>query len=360
MEYSSQVERTAYAVRLALIVAFLLLVLWIAGRILLVIFAGLLLAIMLQGLTVELADRMRMSRGWALFLLTATLLGVLAATLYLLMPRIITQSVHIFDNARLGIEELFRQVSGILPETTFPADKLPNLRQITSGFFHFGSTVTDAVVTVIIILFVGFYTAVGSSWYVSGFIGLFPAAKRDPVREILTETGRSLRWWLLGRASAMLCVAILTAVALSLLSIPLAVTLGLLTGLLTFIPYIGALIAAVPTMLVGFAQSPLEALYVLVVYVGIHVVEGYILIPLIQQRTVHMPPALLLCAQVFFGTLFGIAGVALAAPLTVVVMVVTRIVYLRDMLGSEESPEPAKTASPSDRPMPHADPTNLP
>ena len=333
MGYPTEIERTARVLRLAVITAILALALWLTGRVLLEIFAGLLVAVMLRGLSEQLSRRTHLSRRWALLMVSVGLLGLLAATIYFLTPRLIAQGFQVFHEASLAIDELSQRVSEILPDYTFGPNKLPNLPQLSSGVVHAGATVTDAIITPVIIVFVGFYAAVSSPLYVGGFVRLFPRKHRVLVREVLNECGRSLEWWLFGRALIMLAVTVLTLIGLSLLSMPLAFTLSLLAGLLTFIPYIGPLISAVPALLIAFVQSPILAAYVALVYVAAHILEGYILAPLIQQRAVHMPPALMLCGQVMLGTLFGIAGFALAAPLTVVVMVLTQIVYLRDVLG---------------------------
>jgi predicted PurR-regulated permease PerM len=131
----------------------------------------------------------------------------------------------------------------------------------------------------------------------------------------------------------MVLVGILSATGLALLGVPLALILGIIAGLLDFIPYLGPLMAGVPAVLIAFSDSPTQALYVVVLFGLIQLFEGYLMEPLIENKTVCLPPALTIVMQVLFGTLFGLAGVALATPMTAVLAVVVTMLYVQDVLG---------------------------
>ncbi len=136
----------------------------------------------------------------------------------------------------------------------------------------------------------------------------------------------------------MSVVGIATSIGLWSLGIPFAATLGLLSGILTFIPNFGPILAAVPAILLGLSHGPMSALYVTLLYVGIQAVESNLLTPLIQQRNVKLPPVLNVGFQVLLGVLFGVPGLIVAAPLAVVAMVCTRRFYVEDYLGDPLSP----------------------
>lgn len=328
-----QSERTAILVRHTLILGIILVVLWILGQVLLEIFAGILLALLLDGFTQRLSAHLRLPRGWALFAVIVSIAAILTGASFYLTPRVIEQSYQIEGQATAAIDRL----SGLLSKLNVSPSKIPDLHQLLTGFVHFGATATEVFVVPFVILFIGFYGAVNPGLYVDGFVRLFPLRLRDRAREVLAEASRSLRWWLLGRAVTMLAVTIMAFVGFSIISLPLALTLSLLTGLLTFVPYLGAIIAAVPSLLIAYLQSPLIAAYTLGIYISAHIVEGYIVAPLVQQRTVHLAPALLLGSQVVLGALFGVWGIALAAPTVVILMVIIRLYYLRDVLGESET-----------------------
>lgn len=156
-------------------------------------------------------------------------------------------------------------------------------------------------------------------------------------REVLDEIGVTLSKWLVGKAYSMVAAGVMTAVGLSLLGVPLALLLGIIAGLLDFIPYVGPLMAGVPALLIAFSDSPAQALYVLL-FSAVQLVQGYLLEPLIDQHTVALPPALTITMQVTFGAVFGMAGVALATPMTAVLVVLVAMLYVQDVLGDDAKP----------------------
>jgi predicted PurR-regulated permease PerM len=131
-----------------------------------------------------------------------------------------------------------------------------------------------------------------------------------------------------GQLVAMLSVGLITGIGLWLLDVPLALSLGLIAGILEFIPFIGPILSAIPALLVAFTQDGWTPLYVLLLYLGIQQIEGNVLMPVIQKWAVSLPPALGLLGVVIFGLLFGILGVLFATPLMVVVMVFVQKLYV--------------------------------
>jgi predicted PurR-regulated permease PerM len=114
---------------------------------------------------------------------------------------------------------------------------------------------------------------------------------------------------------------------------PLALTLGLLAGLLSFIPNIGPILSFVPAGLLAIPQGFSQVLYVGLLYIGIQTVESYVITPPMQRRMVSLPPALTISAQVILGVLFGFLGLLLATPLAAAVLVLVKMLYLEDVLG---------------------------
>ena len=193
-----------------------------------------------------------------------------------------------------------------------------------------------AIGSLFVILFVGLYVAYEPGVYTRGAVRLLPAGKRPRAAEVLARLGEVLRSWLFGRLVAMVATGILTAVGLWALRIPFTLTLGFLAGLLTLIPYIGALLSVIPALLIALTQVPSHALYVVLLYGVVQFIEGYVITPLVQRSTNHMPPALQLLVQVLFGVVTGPLGVILATPLLACVMVLTEMLYIEDILGERE------------------------
>jgi predicted PurR-regulated permease PerM len=141
--------------------------------------------------------------------------------------------------------------------------------------------------------------------------------------------GSALRLWLVGQLFAMALVGILAGLGLWLLGIPSALALGLIAGLLEFVPVVGPIAAAVPAVLLAMLVGWEESLMVAGLYFAIQQVEGYVITPLVQQRAVDLPPALTLFSLIALGTVFGVPGVLLAAPMTVAIYVALKTLYLR-------------------------------
>jgi predicted PurR-regulated permease PerM len=195
--------------------------------------------------------------------------------------------------------------------------------------------VADFLVAVVLIVVVGIFAAAEPALYKAGFLHLVPPPHRPRARQAVETVVFNLRYWLLGQVFLMIIIGVTSAVGLWLLGIPLALTLGLLAGIMEMIPYIGAWIAAVPAALIALLVSPTHVVMVLGLYLGLHLLEGYILLPLVQRRAVDMPPALTLTMQVLLGQLLGLMGLFVAAPLTVAMVVLLKMLYVEDTLGDQ-------------------------
>ena len=205
---------------------------------------------------------------------------------------------------------------------------------IGRGLGLIGSTF-GAIANVLIVIFFAVFMAAQPQPYIEGFLFLVPRRRRERAREVLYEIGNVLRRWLIGQSLLAVCVAFLTGAGLMLLGAPFAIALALLAGLMEFVPYIGPFVAAVPAILVGFAESPQLALQVGLLFLGIQMAESYVLAPLIQHKAVHLPPAAILFAQVLMGAIVGALGVAVATPLAAAVMVAVSMLYVEDALGDK-------------------------
>jgi predicted PurR-regulated permease PerM len=139
-------------------------------------------------------------------------------------------------------------------------------------------------------------------------------AHRGRAHEVLGTLGQTLRGWLLGQFGVMVINGVLTWLGLMLIGVPQAALLGVITGVLNFIPNLGPFLAAVPALLLALSEGPTQVLSVLALFVLIQNLEGFVLTPLVQQRTVDIPPALLLTAQVLLGVLFGFSGCCSRCP----------------------------------------------
>jgi predicted PurR-regulated permease PerM len=170
----------------------------------------------------------------------------------------------------------------------------------------------------VIMLFIGLYGAAQPRLYRGILLSVAPSSVRSQLDHALETTVKALTRWMLGRLVAMIFVGVTSGVVFAALHIPLAFTLALLAGALTFVEYAGAIASAVPPVLLAVAQSPGKALAVLLLFTGLHVVEGYVLTPLLARASVRLRPVFTLSAQVILGALGGPIALTFSTPLLVV------------------------------------------
>jgi len=310
-------------------------------QVLLIIFAAILVAVFLQGLTAWLGTHAHLPWLAALSLVVAVILAVVGGLTVLAGPQIVEQVATLVERIPDDLAQLRKNLAQYSWGPTL-LEQLPPPEQVVlpdkeilgrlSGIF---STAVGAFANVVIVLLIGIYLTVSPHLYIQGALHLVPLDHRQRAREVLEALGHALHWWLVGRFAAMAAVGVLTVIALWLIDMPLPLALGFIAGLLSFIPYVGPIASAVPAVLVGLAQDPLTAVYVVVVYAVVQFLEGNFITPLIQKRAVALPPALLLTAQLLMGVLFGLLGLLLATPLAVVVIVLIQMLYVQDVLGDQ-------------------------
>ena len=295
-------------------------------------------AIFLRGVSDWVSERTQLSGGWSLALVTLSLISILGICIWLLAPDVAEQIDELQKSLPQSVRHLSERVeqyewatdSAQLPN---PSELLPGRTNVLARVTGIFSTTLGIIANLVIIISLGLYLAVEPRLYTRGVIRLVPASRRERSRAVLDEVGKTLRWWLIGKAASMVVIGALTAFGLWMLNVPLALTLGLLAAALTFIPNIGPILAVVPAALLALLQSPTRALYVLLLYLVIQTVESYLLTPIVQRRTVQLPPALTIFSQVLLGVLLGGLGLALATPITAAALVIVRMVYVEDALN---------------------------
>jgi predicted PurR-regulated permease PerM len=332
-------RRVLIAISLVVIVALTLFVLGSAVHVFLMVFAGLLLAVLLDGVASFVSERTPFPRSLVLGATVAGLLFFGVALLWGLGPRVGAQLSEFVDlipsavskaGAALREYEWSRKLLSLTIEPkellALGGGVLRPMRGLLSGAF-------TGIIDLVIILVVGIYVAASPKTYVKGALRLLPVSRRARAGEVVVALTHVIRRWIAGRLASMLVVGVLTIVGLLIAGIPLALTLGLFAALATFVPYVGPAVGAIPAILVALTDEPVKALYVVLVFTIVQVLENYIITPLIDQKAVSLPPALLISAQILMGVLLGAAGVLFATPLVVVIVVLVQMLYVQDVLG---------------------------
>ncbi len=328
---SSQSSEARFVRRVVIVLALigLAVVLWQLRQLLMLVFGAVVIATIFRAL----ADPIRRHLGLPDWLaLTAAILLIMAliGTAFAAFGREVgRQAERLADSlpaawraleARLGDLDL-GELSDVLPG---PGDLV--------GLTSFALSLGGALATVLLVVAAAIYFAAQPNIYRRGLVLLVPKTGRELVDEALGDSGRALAMWLRGQVITMTAVGTLVGIGLWLIGMPSPLALGLLAGLLDFVPFLGPIAAAIPALLIAFSMDFELGLWTLALYVLVQQVEGNFLYPLVQRYAVGIPPALLLFALLAAGLLFGLPGVFLGAPLTVVAYVLVKRLYVREAL----------------------------
>lgn len=309
----------------------------------LLVFAGILLAVFFTSMSNWLSVKSGLRRGFSLTIVTLVLFGSLIGLGLLVAPTVAAQAEEMQETIPQAYEDLRSKLMShslgkrVLKEVeNGEREMLPEpdalLGHITSMF----TSTLDALTSVGIILITGLFLASNPTMYTKGFIKLFPVARRTRFYAVLDKCYQTLKQWLFGMFLAMCLIGISLWVGFTLLGLKLALLMAMFGFFFAFIPNIGPILAGAPPILLGLLQGPQMAVNVMIVYAIIQMVEGYVLTPIIFEKTVALPPALLLFFQVLLGIQEGGLGLLMAAPLLAVVLVLVQELYIKDILEKKE------------------------
>lgn len=334
MRQARALERIALILGWTTGVAATAIVFWLLGDVLLLVFAAALLGTALHGAAAYVSRKLRVPQGFALagVLLGLTVLFVLAA--WWTGPRLVKEASQLQDQ----LTRQWASLSGWLSSTAWGSALLRELPASLGGSGQMSGiaprvagTIAGALWsavglfgTAVLLIASGIYFAATPRPYLEGPLRLLPRRVRGRTRGILKVVGDALQFWLAGQLLDMLVVGVVTGSGLALLGVPLAFILGVLAGLLNFVPYIGAIGGAVPAVLIALAQGPHQAIFVSVLFLVVQGLEGNVLSPLIQRRAVNLPPAATILAQTALGALFGLTGIILATPVAAAALAALR------------------------------------
>jgi predicted PurR-regulated permease PerM len=206
---------------------------------------------------------------------------------------------------------------------------------VTRYLFPFLHSTFAAFAGLLLIIFLAIYIASDPDMYHRGVISLFPKRHRERAGDIFSAIADILRKWLVTQLIAMATIGAVTTVVLLIFKVKAAFALGVLAGLLEFVPTVGPILSAIPAVAMAFLDSPEKALYVAIAYVLIQFLENHLLIPLLMKGGMDLPPALTILAQALMALLFGFIGLMCAVPLLAASMVAVKMLYLERVIGEK-------------------------
>lgn len=305
--------------------------------VLLLVFAGILFGVFLNGVSQWIANHTPLGYRGSYTVIVVLLIALIAGGFYYLGATIAAQATQFSQQLSSAGSQFIdwlgqrgvrpSELKQLMPKTSTAATQLTNAAAASLW----------GVTGLIVIFFIGVYTAYEPDLYKNGSIKLVHPDQRSQCAEVLDKVRSALSRWMIGRIASMLIVGVATAIGLAVLGVPMAIALGVLASLLTFIPNIGPIIAAIPQVLLAFQAGGNTVLWVIVLNLVLQGVESYLVTPVVQRYVVSLPPALTITVQLLFGVMFGLVGVLTAAPLTVVAIIVVQSLYIRDRLGDVET-----------------------
>ena len=305
----------------------------------LLIVGGMVFAVILDGGTRLLGRALPIARGWRLAIVALAGFGFIGWVFYFAGTTLAEQAgtlrVVITDQWNEFVSYLGRV--GLLPEgglSSLGSQLLGGIGRLTSAV----STAAGIVSSIIAVLVIGIFIAIEPRLYDRGFAWMLPMERRANFYEISDHVSFVLRRLMAGRILGMFVEGIGTWLMLMWGGVPMAALLGLLTGLLAFIPYIGAIISGLLMVAVGFSAGTDAGIWAIVTYFVVQTVDGNIIVPYVAKRTVDLAPALVLAAQLLFGALFGFLGLLLADP--IVATIKTTLEDLSKQKGLKKGPPP--------------------
>lgn len=293
----------------------------LTADVLLTLFAGVLLAIVLHGIAHWIAKRTPLPYGATLALLVVVLLGGTGAALAWFGPQLAAEASALVQQLPKALHDLTARIHEqplAQAITSTPEKLVPESKSYAATALRAVGTSVEIVGGLVVVFFVGVYGAANPRSYLDAALALSPLEDRPRVARALENIGETMRRWLLGRLVAMLFVGITSGIVFAILDVPLALILAVFAGLLTFVEYVGAVASAIPPILLAFTKSPTDALWVAILFTVLHVIEGYVLTPLLAGATVRVPPAVVLAGQVMMAALVGPLGLTFSTPLLVV------------------------------------------
>lgn len=320
---SHRIGRSYRTILFGVVLVGIVLALTHAIQVLLVLFGGLLFALALRAVTSAISRGLHLPYAICLAAVVLCLLAAMVSLAAIAGPKLAAELSELFERLPRALQEVVARIPIPRADQASPRNNAGNIGSVASGAFAAVGTSVEVLGAAVIVFFVGVYGAANPAAYKRSLLAVMPSwARRDALRAVHAAT-HNLTRWLLGRLAAMTFVGVSCAILFAILKIPLGMSLAVLAGTLTFVEYVGAITSAIPAVLLAYTRSPTSALIVLIAFTVLHVIEGYVLTPLLARASVRFPPALTLAGQATLGVLCGPLGLTFSTPLWIVVVSVT-------------------------------------
>jgi predicted PurR-regulated permease PerM len=348
--YSERLSLGEWTLRIlvTLLLAVLFLAIWRLRDVLLLTFLAIIIATVLQ-VPVHYLERLGMRRGLSILVAMGGTVVILALLIVLIAPVVARQISGLANQ----FPDLVDQARAEYDQQAAENDWLPKIdwNHVTQGsindfllnqsgklsqnIFPFLSGVGGALASTIFLFFITVFFITSPANYLEGLLTLVPRDYRPRALEILEQLARLLQRWFIGQLISMVTSGVLIAFVTGvILGLPNAPALGVISGLMEFVPNFGSIIGAFFGLIVALAKDPVLVPFTLLAYLLTQQLQSNVIMPRIMSRQVSIPAANILIAQIIAAALFGFMGVLLALPMAIVVMVLVREIYVYDILNA--------------------------
>lgn len=321
-----------------IIVIGMALLLWELKAVMLLAFAAVLVAVALLAPTKLIQRYTSLGHRWALTVAGVLIVLIFAFVFWLAWPSFLEQLERLVTRLTESLDQLETVFGVTLPEAAQEIATAISgaIDQIWSTVVTVAGGIVNVVAMLILVVFSGVYLAIDPGLYRRGLVLMFPRGWHQKIGHGLDETGSALRRWLQAQLLTMLVVGLMVGIGAAIIGLPAPLALGLIAGLTEFVPIIGPFVGALPGVLVAVGIDSQTLIWALILYILVQQLEANIVTPVLQRRIVSIPPVLLLLSFVGLGSIFGVLGIIVAAPLTIAIFILVREFYVGDLLSERE------------------------
>jgi len=326
-DFAKKVWVAAGIIALATIVIFIIKG---AFNVLLMILAGSLIAVYFHGLGDVIERNTQMKRWVCMLISVAGTFAILGVLLWFMGSKIQAQMVELNKELPAIVMEAEERLSHTdIGRKVLVYLSGDNTQKLVNSFQQLFRTSFGVIGDAYIILFIGMFFTMNPGIYLNGIIKLVPPGGKEDAQRVITRLSTVLKGWLKGMLAAMLIVGILSFIGLTVAGVRLSLALALIAGIMNFIPNFGPLIAMLPAAMMGLLDGTNIALIVVALYLLIQLIESNFITPMLLNRMINIPPAMIIISQVVMGAVSGGLGIILATPVLAVTIVLVDELYVR-------------------------------
>jgi len=310
---------------------------YLVWDILMLVFVSLIFAATL-GPSIDWFERKRIPRSVGILFIYTLLVFVLSLAVVLIIPPIIHQIDQLALSFPFYYERFLHLFGDLKVETDVTKMFQSNLVQVgdtlsgyTGSVFSAITSLFGGLATFFLVLVLCFYFSVKKDGLKNLIHSVTPSKYQKYTMQLFVRIQDKLGLWLRGQLFLSVIIFSITWIGLFALGIRYSLVLALIAGITEIIPFIGPIIGAVPAVLLAFLQSPIDGLFVLILYIVIQQLENNVIVPKVMQKTVGLNPIVVILVILLGAKLAGVLGALLSIPVAVSIMTIAG-----DWFGTEE------------------------